>query len=232
MVVLYGDCPRLTSGDLPRLRDRNVRKATINHMNAQSTPTPSIQPPRAQRADARRNVEQLLAAARAAIARDGPDASLDDIARDAGVGSGTLYRHFPTRVALLEAVYRGEVERLCAEGDRLLESDLEPGEALSEWLRAYVTVGAMKRGLMGPLTTALGQDSDLFASCKSMVMTTGGRLVERAQEAGAIRRDVELTDVLMLVSAIAHAGELTRECSGISERLLAVAIDGLRRPQT
>lgn len=202
-------------------------------MTAQNAPTePANQPPRAQRADAKRNVERLLDAARDAIARDGPDASLDDIARDAGVGSGTLYRHFPTRVALLEAVYRGEVERLCAEGDRLLDSDTEPGEALSEWLRAYVTVGAMKRGLMGPLTTALGQDSDLFASCKSMVMTTGGRLVERAQGAGAIRDDVELTDILTLVSAIAHAGELTRDQSGQSERLLAVAIDGLRRPRS
>jgi AcrR family transcriptional regulator len=202
-------------------------------MTAQNAPTePNTQAPRAQRADAKRNVERLLEAARDAIARDGPDASLDDIARDAGVGSGTLYRHFPTRVALLEAVYRGEVERLCAEGDRLLDSDTEPGEALSEWLRAYVTVGAMKRGLMGPLTTALGQDSDLFASCKAMVMSTGGRLVERAQDAGAIRDDVELTDILTLVSAIAHAGELTRDQSGLSERLLAVAIDGLRRPQS
>jgi transcriptional regulator SbtR-like protein len=88
----------------------------------------------------------------------------------------------------------------------------------------------VKRGLMGPLTTALGQDSDLFATCKSMVKTTGGRLVERAQEAGAIRNDVDVTDVLMLASAIAHAGELTREGSDLSGRLLAVAIDGLRRP--
>jgi hypothetical protein len=134
-------------------------------------------------------------------------------------------------VALLETIYRDEVERLCAEGDRLLESDAEPGEALSEWLRAYVMFGAMKRGLMGPLTTALGQESDLFATCKAMVKTTGGRLVERAQEAGAIRDDVELMDILTLVSAIAHAGELTREGSGLSGRLLAVAIDGLRRPQ-
>jgi AcrR family transcriptional regulator len=203
-------------------------------MTAQNAPTePNTQPPRAQRADAKRNIERLLEAARDAIARDGPDASLDDIARDAGVGSGTLYRHFPTRVALLEALYRGEVERLCAEGDRLLDSDTEPGEALSEWLRAYVTVGAMKRGLMGPLTTALGQDSDLFATCKAMVITTGGRLVERAQEAAVIRDDVELTDILTLVSAIAHAGELTRDRSGLSERLLAVAIDGLKaQPQS
>ena len=101
-------------------------------MNAQSAPSDqTTQPPKALRADAQRNIERLLDAARAAIAKDGPDASLDDIARDAGVGSGTLYRHFPTRVALLEAVYREEVGRLCAEGDRLLESDTEPGEALA-----------------------------------------------------------------------------------------------------
>ena len=200
-------------------------------MNAQSATTDqTTQPPRALRADAQRNIERLLDAARARFAKEGPDASLDDIARDAGVGSGTLYRHFPTRVALLEAVYRDEVARLCAEGDRLLESDTEPGEALAEWLRVYVSFGAMKRGLMGPLTTALGQDSDLFSSCKTMVRATGGRLVERAQQAGTIRDDVEISDVLTLASAISHAGELTGQGSEISERLLTVAIDGLRRP--
>jgi len=135
------------------------------------------------------------------------------------------------RVALLEAVYREEVGRLCAEGDRLLESDTEPGEALAEWLRVYVSFGAMKRGLMGPLTTALGQDSDLFSSCKTMVRATGGRLVEQAQKAGTIRDDVEISDVLTLASAISHAGELTGEGSELSERLLTVAIDGLRRPR-
>ena len=200
-------------------------------MNAQSAPTDqATQPPKALRADAQRNIERLLDAARARFAKEGPDASLDDIARDAGVGSGTLYRHFPTRVALLEAVYRDEVARLCAEGDRLLESDTEPGEALAEWLRVYVSFGAMKRGLMGPLTTALGQDSDLFSTCKTMVRSTGGRLVEQAQKAGTIRDDVEISDVLTLASAISHAGELTGQGSEISERLLTVAIDGLRRP--
>ena len=200
-------------------------------MNAQSAPTDqATQPPKALRADAQRNIERLLDAARARFAKEGPDASLDDIARDAGVGSGTLYRHFPTRVALLEAVYRDEVARLCAEGDRLLESDTEPGEALAEWLRVYVSFGAMKRGLMGPLTTALGQDSDLFSVCKTMVRATGGRLVEQAQKAGTIRDDVEISDVLTLASAISHAGELTGQGSEISERLLTVAIDGLRRP--
>ena len=200
-------------------------------MNAQSATTEqNTQPAKPLRADAQRNIERLLEAARARIATDGPDASLDDIARDAGVGSGTLYRHFPTRVALLEAVYRDEVARLCAGGDRLLESDTEPGDALAEWLRDYVSFGAMKRGLMGPLTTTLGRDSDLFSSCKAMVMSTGGRLVEQAQQAGTIRDDVEISDVLTLASAISHAGELTGEGSDLSERLLTVAIDGLRRP--
>ena len=200
-------------------------------MTAQSgTADQTTESTRRKRADAQRNVERLLEAARAAIAKDGPDASLDDIARDAGVGSGTLYRHFPTRVALLEAVYRDEVARLCAEGDRLLDSDTEPGAALAEWLRIYVSFGAVKRGLMGPLTTALGQDSDLFSSCKQMVMSTGGRLVEQAQQAGTIRDDVEISDVLTLASAISHAGELSGQGSDLSERLLTVAIDGLRRP--
>src|SRR4026208_2438065 len=157
-------------------------------MTAHSAPTDQdTQPPKALRADAQRNIERLLDAARAAIAKDGPDASLDDIARAAGAGGGRLARpltprgggrlspHSPTRVALLEAVYRDEVARLCAEGDRLLESDTEPGEALAEWLRVYVSFGAMKRGLMGPLTTALGQDSDLFSSRKAPVRATGRR---------------------------------------------------------
>lgn len=182
------------------------------------------------RADARRNVVKLLEAARVAIARDGPDASLDDIARDAGVGSGTLYRHFPTRLALLEAVYRDEVERLCGEGDRLLEAGVEPGEALSSWLRAYVAFGAMKRGLMGPLTAATGKDGGLFASCRTMITSTAGRLVEQAQASGAIREDVDVNDVIKLASVIAHAGELTREGAELSERLLSIAIDGLRTP--
>ena len=198
-------------------------------MNAQSATTEQkTLATKPLRADAQRNIERLLDAARARFAKEGPDASLDDIARDAGVGSGTLYRHFPTRVALLEAVYRDEVARLCAEGERLLESDTEPGDALADWLRVYVSFGAMKRGLMGPLTAALGQDSDLFASCKQMVRSTGGRLVEQAQKAGTIRDDVEISDVLTLASAISHAGELTGQGSQISERLLTVAIDGLR----
>jgi hypothetical protein len=156
-------------------------------VNAQSAPTDqTTQPPKALRADAQRNIERLLEAARAAIAKDGPDASLDDIARDAGVGSGTFVPALPLpawRCSRRSIATRSP--RLCAKGDRLLESDTEPGEALAEWLRVYVSFGAMKRGLMGPLTTALGQDSDLFSTCKTMVRATGGRLVEASTEGRA-----------------------------------------------
>ena len=90
----------------------------------------------------------------------------------------------------------------------------------------------MKRGLMGPLTAATGKDSGLFTSCRTTIMSTAGRLVERAQAAGAIRGDVDVNDVVRLASVIAHAGELTREGSGLSERLLTIAIDGLRSPSS
>jgi AcrR family transcriptional regulator len=179
------------------------------------------------RADAQRNVERLILAAREAFAAHGPGASLDDIARQAGVGSGTLYRHFPTRLSLMEAVYRDGVERLCAAGDRL--RDTEPAaEALADWLRAFVTYVSQKRGLAGALTSGLGKDADLFAGCHAMISETGGALLARAQEAGVLRRDVELMDLLRLTGAIAHAGETSPEGAVLSERLLRLAMDGLR----
>src|SRR6476660_422478 len=108
----------------------------------ETTPTSNLPPfataVRARRADARRNIERPIAAAREACAAHGPNASLDDIARAAGVGAGTLYRHFPTRLALFEAVYRDNVERLCAEGDRLAASEAA-GPALIDWLQGFVT---------------------------------------------------------------------------------------------
>jgi AcrR family transcriptional regulator len=184
---------------------------------------------RPQRADARRNVERLIAAARDAFATDGPNAPLDDIARAAGVGSGTLYRHFPTRLALLEAVYRDNIERLCAEGDRLAATE-PPGEALIDWLRAFVSVVSQKRGLAAALSDD-GRARELFAQCHSMINATGGELLDRAKDAGVVRPDVALGDLLKMVGAFAHAGETSPEGSGLSERLLVMAMDGLR-PRT
>lgn len=179
------------------------------------------------RADARRNVELLVATAREAFSAHGPEASLDDIARGAGVGSGTLYRHFPTRLALLEAVYRDNVERLAAEGDRLRATE-PAGDALVEWLRQFVGYITLKRGLATALTRGLGNTSDLFAQCHGMIAKSGGALLDDAKAVGAIRADADLMDILRLAGAIGNAGENSTEGPALSDRLLRLAMDGLR----
>jgi AcrR family transcriptional regulator len=181
------------------------------------------------RADAQRNVERLVEAARAAFATLGPNAPLDDIARAAGVGSGTLYRHFPNRVTLMEAVYRANVERLCAEGERLAATE-PPAVALLDWLRGFVTVISEKRGLAAALT-AEGVTSELFGQCHAMINATGRDLLAQAKAAGAVRDDVPLDDVLKMAKAFALAGETSPEGSVLAERLLVLAMDGLR-PRT
>ncbi len=189
-------------------------------------PTPSAIGIRARRADAQRNVERLIEAARAAFATDGPNAPLDDIARAAGVGPGTLYRHFPTRLALFEAVYRDNVERLCAEGERLAATE-PPAEALVAWLEGFVTVISQKRGLAAALTEE-GRASELFAQCHTMINATGGELLDRAKAAGAVRSDVQLGDLLKMTKAFAQAAETSPEGPALAERLLAMSMDGLR----
>jgi AcrR family transcriptional regulator len=192
--------------------------------NLQVSPTS-----RALRADARRNVERLIEAAREAFATQGPSAPLDDIARAAGVGSGTLYRHFPNRTALMEAVYRANVERLCAEGERLAATE-PPAQALLDWLRGFVTVVSEKRGLAAALTEE-GRTSELFAQCHTIINATGAQLVERAKAAGALRDDVAVGDVLKMAKAFALAAETSPEGPALAERLLVLSMDGLR-PRT
>jgi AcrR family transcriptional regulator len=197
----------------------------------ETTPTSNLpktaaSPGRARRADAQRNAQRLIAAARAAFASHGPNASLDDIARDAGVGAGTLYRHFPTRLALFEAVYRDNVERLCADGERLAATDA-PAEALVTWLKGFVTVVSEKRGLAAALTEE-GRVSEVFAECHTMINATGGLLLDRAKAAGAVRDDVALADLLKMAKAFALAAETSPEGAALAERLLVLALDGLR----
>jgi AcrR family transcriptional regulator len=184
---------------------------------------------RTLRADARRNVELLIAAARVAFAAEGANAPLDDIARAAGVGSGTLYRHFPTRLALLEAVYRDSVERLCAEGERLAATE-PPTEALIDWLRGFVVVVSEKRGLAAALSDE-GRAQSLFGECHAMINATGAALLDRAKDAGAVRSEVPLGDLLKMAKAFANAAETSPEGSALAERLLVLAMDGLR-PRT
>src|SRR5205085_5095199 len=169
------------------------------------------------------NEQKLVTAAREAFAERGAETSLEDIARRAGVGIGTLYRHFPTRPALLEAVYIDEVEQICRSADDF--AGLGPWEALMGWLRRYAGFAATKRALFDELLPYIGQDAEVFQSCKTAIGDTGSALLRRAQDAGAVRTDVTFMDVARMVGGIsmirtAEAGEI--------ERILDVALDGLR----
>jgi AcrR family transcriptional regulator len=189
--------------------------------------TTDLQPavPRPRRADAQRNYGKLLEAARAAFTEADADASLEDIARRAGVGIGTLYRHFSTRQVLIEAVYVDEVEALSRSARDVAE--LPPWQALTAWLRRYVEYVATKQALANELF-AEGASSDVFANCRSALYAAGGPLLERAQRASIVRTDVGIADVLHLISGVAKISATNREQA---ERILEVALDGLRYVQ-
>ncbi len=186
-------------------------------------------PPATMRADARRNRQLLIAAALAAFTEHGADdASLDEIARRAGVGIGTLYRHFPSRQALLEAVYRDQVEELCA-GARDRAAAAAPAQALENWLRDLMAFAATKRNLTSSLMSSPdSKRSEVAVSCSAMVRETADGLLARAQRSGEIRPDVDATDLLRLSHALALASELPSTHADQPERLLQVLLDGLR----
>jgi AcrR family transcriptional regulator len=176
------------------------------------------------RADARRSRARLLEAATAAFAEHGADAPLDDIARRAGVGIGTLYRHFPTRLDLQAAVYRSQVQSVCDRADELLVS-ANPEQALVGWVRALGAYLVTKRGLANALIGAVGKDSELMNGCMIAMRDAAGRLVHNAQQAGVLRPDVSERDLLRLVHGIAVA---TEQSPQDTDRLLALMLDGLR----
>ena len=182
---------------------------------------------RPMRADARRNYDRILAAASDAIAKHGAEASLEEIARRAGVGSATLHRHFPSRQALLEAVFHDRVEALCARA-RELAGAAEPGSALVGWLRAVGAYAAATRGLAASLLPGVRDgappDSD---TCYAMLSDAGGELLHRAQVAGAVRPDVHITDLLTLVNAISLVTEQGTGGTAEADRLLTFATDGI-----
>lgn len=183
------------------------------------------------RADARRNQERLLAAARAAFSTRGTDASLEDIARRAGVGIGTLYRRFPTREALIEAVVHDDQRRLCDLGRRLLDADA-PLDALAEWLAALVAHAAAFRGLAASLSSGRCDGSSALGTSCREVQATGAALVARAQRAGLIRADARADDVLDLAVAVAWvSGQSGAAEDDRAARLLDFALHGLR-PQS
>ena len=180
------------------------------------------------RADARRNYERLLEVAVEAFTEHGEGASLDDIAKRAGVGSGTLYRHFPTRQALLEAAYVDRVEALASRADELAK-ELPSGEALAEWLYE-VCVGTIQvRGMKALLGSAVMDGSQVaLTACATSMKGAAQRLVEAAQREGTLRADIEPIEVLRLAHGVSTASELADGQGKFIRRYLSLLTDGLR----
>ena len=178
---------------------------------------------RPMRADASRNYDKLIEAARSAFADNGADASLEAIARAAGVGIGTLYRRFPSRQDLLEAVYVEEVETLCRSAEGL--DDLPPWDALVDWLHRFVGYVATKRALSTELMATVGMESDVFRKCHDAIRQAGEPLLERAQQAKVVRPDTDFLDLIRMVCGITMIKSADAEQI---DRILSLALDGLR----
>ncbi|MFF9866279.1 MULTISPECIES: TetR/AcrR family transcriptional regulator [unclassified Streptomyces] len=182
---------------------------------------------RPMRADARRNYERLLAEARSAFAEHGTDAALEDIARRAGVGIGTLYRHFPNRHALMSAVFQEALAALLERSRQLADAD-RPCEALVEWLRAIVTHAGEYRGLARALMSASHDRSSALSACNVPLREAGARLLERAVSSGAVRGGVSIDDLMQLTNAIALAAEQSQDDPELADRLLMLTLRGLK----
>jgi AcrR family transcriptional regulator len=191
-------------------------------------------PPRRMRADARDNRERVLRAARAAFAEEGPHASLNKIAQRAGVGAGTLYRHFPTLDALLVAIIGADVEALCERGRGLLDHP-SPSEALTTWLRVVAVHATAMRGLVATRMAAqIAHTADTkaadgtLAAYHDAILATGNALLERARRAGEANEETGIADLLTLVNAAAWASEQAPEDEHFLDRLLALIARGLK----
>ena len=191
------------------------------------THQPATMAKRKPRADAIRNRERVLEAAKAVFSQGGPEASLEAVARRAGVGIGTLYRHFPTREALYEAVYRHEVEQL-VELARRLEAEAAPVEALRRWLQAGVEFMATKKGMAAALAMVAHGSSELVAYSLDRLSRAVGELLRRAVAAEEIRGDVDPEDLLRTLVGMCYAHDRPGWQAKVL-RLVDVFIDGLRR---
>lgn len=180
---------------------------------------------RPKRADARRNYDKLVTTAREVFAEQGSAATLEEISRRAGVGIGTLYRHFPAREDLVEAAYLDGVEEICAAVGK--HDGEDPWEALKGWLLELVGFAATKRVLADEMFAFLDRGAPVFKSCSGAIYDAAEPLLKRAQAAGEVRDDVDITDVTKMVSGI--AGLRTVERPEV-ERLVGIALDGLRPP--
>ena len=181
---------------------------------------------RTPRADAVRNRERVLEAAKAVFSAGGPDASLEAVARRAGVGIGTLYRHFPTRESLFEAVYRREVEQLADLAEQL-KVDVAPAEALRRWLRSNVEFVATKKGMSAALALAAHGSTELSAYSFDRLTKAVGVLLDRAVAAGQIRADISPEDLLRALVGMCYMHDQPGWQASVL-RLVDVFIDGMR----
>lgn len=186
-------------------------------------PTTTVRRPRS---DAVRNRERVLEAAKAVFSAGGPEASLEAVAKRAGVGIGTLYRHFPTREALFEAVYRHEVEQL-GELAEQLKSEAAPVDALRRWLRSNIEFVATKKGMSAALALAAHSSSHLTAYSFDRLTKAVGALLDRAVAAGEIRADVGPEDVLRALVGMCYLHDQPGWQASVM-RLMDVFVDGLR----
>jgi AcrR family transcriptional regulator len=178
------------------------------------------------RADAKINEDRLIEAATQAFARDGADASLKAIAKDAGVGIGTLYRRFPTREQLIWAIYRSEVDRICASVPDLL-AQRPPAEALRAWMESFLGFLAAKRGMADALKAALATDDEQRLQTRGLITTALARLLEAGAADGTLRPDISPLDVMMALGGTALIAS-EPEQQEQAARLLDLLLDGLR----
>jgi AcrR family transcriptional regulator len=181
---------------------------------------------RKPRADAQRNRERILEVAKLAFTRSGANASLDDIASEAGVGPGTLYRHFPTREELLQAVYRSEMEKLAAM-ERKFAQTMPPLEALRAWLLLFVDAIETKQIIAPALNTLIGDPKQVFAASYALMQEAIRALVQRAIKNGDIRKDVEPMDLLRALVGVAHVAT-SPDWQQSARRLVDILIAGSR----
>ena len=181
---------------------------------------------RPMRADAQRNREQLLAAAVAAFAREGPEVTLESIAKDAGVGIGTLYRHFPSREALVDAAYRSELARLCDSVPVLLNA-MPPDKAMRTWMDQFIEYMTTKRGMADALRKVIAAGGNPFAESRTRLIAAFATLMKAGAADGTLRSDVDPADMLASMSGVSLAvgDPAQREQAG---RLLDLLMDGLR----
>jgi AcrR family transcriptional regulator len=182
--------------------------------------------PRKPRTDAQRNRERILEVAKEAFTRSGANASLDDMAKEAGVGAGTLYRHFPTRDALLEAVYRTEVEKVAA-AEKKFSENLPPVEALRAWMLLFVDYIATKQLIAPALNSMVGGSSKLFEGSRSQIQGAVDSLVKRAIKSGDIRGDLEPFDLLRALIGVSHVAS-GPDWQQSARRLVDILITGSR----